>query len=81
MLRALIGPFAGAYAGAIHIFTSSQSTTEAVSLGVVPIFHITGLLFNVLAPVYLRSTTILMPRWDREPAGRLISRHQVTRWT
>ena len=29
MLRALIGPFAGAYAGAIHIFTSSDAATLA----------------------------------------------------
>ena len=58
-----------------------QSTTEAVSLGVVPMFHITGLLFNVLAPVYGGSTTILMPRWDRELAGRLIARHRVSHWT
>jgi fatty-acyl-CoA synthase len=52
-----------------------------VSLGVVPMFHITGLMYNVLGPVYLGSTTVLMPRWDRELAGRLISRHRVTHWT
>jgi fatty-acyl-CoA synthase len=52
-----------------------------VSLGVVPMFHITGLLFNVLAPVYGGSTMILMPRWDRELAGRLIARHRVSHWT
>jgi fatty-acyl-CoA synthase len=44
-------------------------------------FHITGLMYSVLAAVYLGSTTVLMPRWDRELAGRLISRHRVTHWT
>ena len=27
------------------------------------------------------STTVILPRWDRELAGRLISRHQVSHWT
>jgi fatty-acyl-CoA synthase len=47
----------------------------------VPMFHITGMLYGVLAPVYQGSTVVLMPRWDRELAGRLISRHRVTHWT
>jgi len=54
---------------------------EAISLGVVPMFHITGMLYGVLAPVYTGSTTVLLPRWDRELAGRLISQHHVTHWT
>ena len=56
-------------------------SAESISLGVVPMFHITGMLYGVLAPVYNGSTVVLMPRWDRELAGRLISRHQVTHWT
>jgi fatty-acyl-CoA synthase len=31
--------------------------------------------------VYVGSTTVILPRWDRELAGRLISRCQVTHWT
>ena len=58
-----------------------QSSAESVALGVVPMFHITGLMYNVLVSVHTGSTTVLMPRWDRELAGRLISRHRVTHWT
>jgi len=58
-----------------------HGSAEAVSLGVVPMFHITGMLYGVLLPVYMGSTVVLMPRWDRELAGRLISRHRVTHWT
>jgi fatty-acyl-CoA synthase len=54
---------------------------EAVSLGVVPMFHITGMMYGVLGPVWTGSTVVLMPRWDRELAGRLISRYQVSHWT
>lgn len=58
-----------------------QSGAESVALGVVPMFHITGLMYNVLAPAYSGSTTVIMPRWDRELAARLIARHRVTHWT
>lgn len=57
-----------------------HSGAESVSLGVVPMFHITGMLYGVLGPVYGGSTVVLMPRWDRDLAGRLISRHQVSHW-
>jgi fatty-acyl-CoA synthase len=58
-----------------------HASAESTSLGVVPMFHITGMLYGVLGPVYLGSTVVLLPRWDRELAGRFISRYQVTHWT
>jgi fatty-acyl-CoA synthase len=54
---------------------------EAVSLAVVPMFHATGMMYSVLGSVYVGSTAVILPRWDRELAGRLISRYQVTHWT
>ncbi|HEX6706592.1 MAG TPA: long-chain fatty acid--CoA ligase [Albitalea sp.] len=56
-------------------------SAESVSLGVVPMFHITGMMYGVLGPAYTGTTVVLMPRWDRELAGRLISHYQVTHWT
>jgi fatty-acyl-CoA synthase len=58
----------------------SFGTAESISLGVVPMFHITGMLYAVLGSVSAGSTVILMPRWDRELAGRLISLHGITHW-
>jgi len=57
------------------------ASAESVGLSVVPMFHVTGLLYGVLGPVFLGMTMVLMPRWDRELAARLIARHQVTHWT
>jgi fatty-acyl-CoA synthase len=57
------------------------ASAETVSLGVVPMFHITGMMYGVLGPVAGGSTVVVMPRWDRELAGRLISHYQVTHWT
>jgi len=56
------------------------SGPESVGLTVVPMFHITGLMYGVLSAVFVGSTGIVMPRWDRELAGRLMSRHRVTHW-
>jgi len=55
-------------------------TSETVGLVVVPMFHITGMVAVMHAAVYAGATMVLMPRWERELAGRLISRWQVTAW-
>jgi fatty-acyl-CoA synthase len=57
------------------------SGPEPVVLGVVPMFHITGMLYSVLGSVYAGCTVVLMPRWDRELCGRLISQHRISHWT
>jgi fatty-acyl-CoA synthase len=59
----------------------SQANPESVSLGVVPFFHVTGMMYSVLSPIYMGSSVVVMPRWDRELAGRQISRYKVTHWT
>jgi len=59
----------------------ANTSVADVTLGVVPMFHITGMVFYAHVPAYLGCTVVLMPRWDRELAGLLISRHRVTAWT
>ena len=58
-----------------------NGTPETVSLAVVPMFHITGMVSVMHAAIYSGATLILMPRWDRDLAGRLISKYRVTHWT
>ena len=52
-----------------------------VTLAVIPMFHITGMVSVMHTAIYTGSTIVVMPRWDRDLAGRLISRYQVTTWT
>jgi len=59
----------------------SNGTHENVSLCVVPLFHATGLVGVMHATLYVGGTLVLMPRWDRDLAGRLISSERVTHWT
>ncbi|WP_423459887.1 long-chain fatty acid--CoA ligase [Ottowia sp. VDI28] len=56
-------------------------TSESVVLGVVPMFHITGMVSVLHTAIFLGATLVIMPRWDRELAGRQISRYQITNWT
>jgi fatty-acyl-CoA synthase len=58
-----------------------SGSAESIVLGVVPMFHITGMLYGVISPMYSGATVVVMPRWDRELVGRLISRHKVSHWT
>ncbi len=58
-----------------------NGSTENVVLTVVPMFHITGMVSVMHTAIRGSATLVMMPRWDRELAGRLISRWQVTHWT
>lgn len=58
----------------------NYGSAEAVSLSVAPMFHITGMVYGVLGVVYFGSTGVILPRWDRELAARLIARHRISHW-
>ena len=58
-----------------------DGSAESMSLAVVPMFHITGMLYGLHLPIYLGSCAVIMPRWDRDLAGRLISQYRVNSWT
>jgi fatty-acyl-CoA synthase len=58
-----------------------NATPDAVTLLVVPMFHITGMVSAMHSNIYTGSTLVMMPRWDRDLAGWLISNWKVTAWT
>ena len=58
-----------------------SGTAENVTLCVVPMFHITGMVSLMHSCIYMAATMVVMPRWDRDVAGHLISRWKVTHWT
>ena len=58
-----------------------NGTPENAMLAVVPMFHITGMVSGMHACIYGSGCMVIMPRWDRELAGQLISQWKVTHWT
>ncbi|MFG6430187.1 long-chain-fatty-acid--CoA ligase [Roseateles sp. LYH14W] len=65
------------FAGALW----GNGSHEDVVLGVVPMFHITGMVVVMHGAIMGGAALVLMPRWQREYAARLIQEHRVTRWT
>src|SRR5690606_2285541 len=50
-------------------------------LAVLPFFHVTGMQGSMNGPLFVGATVVLLPRWDRTVAARLIERYRVTSWT
>jgi fatty-acyl-CoA synthase len=66
---------------AVAGFYWGNGTPENVTLAVVPMFHITGMVSLMHTSIFTGAALVIMPRWDRDLAGRLISRWKVTHWT
>ena len=64
--------------GAIWAGGASPDHVLLLSL---PLFHVTGMQISMNAAIYSGATLIIMPRWDRNLAGRLITQYKVTGWT
>jgi len=76
--------------GCIHthrsvIFNSVASPTWSgsivanhVSLAVLPFFHVTGMQSVMNSMIYCGGTLVILPRWDRDVAGQLITRYAVS---
>ena len=58
----------------------ARGSADDVSLAVVPFFHVTGMQMLMNGSIYLGAGIVVMTRWDRELALKLIERHQVTGW-
>jgi fatty-acyl-CoA synthase len=78
--------------GCIHTHATVMSTVvigsawfgahqDSVVLGTLPMFHVTGMQASMNNPIYTGSTVVLMTRWDRDTAARLIERYRIDGWT
>jgi fatty-acyl-CoA synthase len=54
---------------------------EIVTLALAPYFHVTGMQGSMNGPIYLGSTVVVLPRWDRDVAAQCVERYRVTGWT
>jgi len=81
----------GAPKGCIHTHLSvmqnavgnsvwSACDAQSVVLSVLPLFHVSGMQHGMHTPIYCGATIVMLPRWDREAAGRLIAAHGITHW-
>jgi fatty-acyl-CoA synthase len=78
--------------GCVHTHRSVMHTAIAqavwgaagchtVMLGVVPLFHVTGMQACMNMVIYVGASVVLLPRWDRQVAASMIERYQINSWT
>jgi fatty-acyl-CoA synthase len=78
--------------GCMHTHRTTMHTTvgsmtwfalqpEMTTLGLAPFFHVTGMQGSMNGTIYLGSTVVLLPRWDREVAAQCVQRYRITGWT
>jgi len=65
---------------AIGMSVLGQAGPDAVVLGAVPLFHVTGMQACMNMVVFVGATVVLLPRWDRRVAAAMIERYRVTGW-
>jgi fatty-acyl-CoA synthase len=53
--------------------------SEDRMLAALPLFHVTGMQSQMNGPIYFGGSLVIMPRWNRDVAARLIKQHRVTR--
>jgi len=52
----------------------------SVALATLPWFHVTGMQTAMSGPLYAGATIVVMTRWDRRLAARLIEHYRVSHW-
>lgn len=52
-----------------------------VALAVLPFFHVTGMQSVMNSMIFCGGSLVILPRWDKDVAGQLITRYKVTNWT
>ncbi|MGQ9558372.1 MAG: long-chain-fatty-acid--CoA ligase [Desulfurispora sp.] len=56
------------------------NTVSSVHLATLPLFHVTGLVHSMLAPLYAGATVVLLTRWDKRAALEAIEKYRCTHW-
>ncbi|NKI21482.1 long-chain fatty acid--CoA ligase [Paenibacillus dendritiformis] len=56
-------------------------TPESIVLSTLPLFHVTGMVHGMHTPIYMGAAIVMMTRWDRNTAARLIEDRKCTHWT
>ncbi|WP_150302570.1 long-chain fatty acid--CoA ligase [Pseudomonas saliphila] len=67
-------------ATAVHRSVWNLATADSVQLSTLPFFHVTGMQASMNSPIYTGSTSVIMTRWNRTVAAKLIERYRVTGW-
>jgi len=77
--------------GCLHSHATTGAVTQAYPnwnpmppnaaiLATLPLFHVTGMQNSMHVPILTGAPMVMMTRWNRDNAARLIQRHRVAQW-
>ncbi|RIV17056.1 long-chain fatty acid--CoA ligase [Alicyclobacillaceae bacterium I2511] len=58
----------------------AQAGPNSVHMGVLPFFHVAGMVHSFLAPLYTAGTILLFTRFEVEPFIQAMDRYRATHW-
>ncbi|WAH37596.1 long-chain fatty acid--CoA ligase [Alicyclobacillus dauci] len=79
--KGCIHPHRTVQANIVSVCTWYGITPSSVTLTALPLFHVTGMVHGMLGAIYSGAQMVIMTRWDRDMAAKLIERTRVTNWT
>lgn len=77
--------------GCLHKHSSVQANTiggaywdiltpNSVCFTTLPLFHVTGMIHSMHMPIFVGAEMIVLTRWDREYARKIIKKKQISHW-
>ncbi|MEJ9210946.1 long-chain fatty acid--CoA ligase [Bacillus smithii] len=55
-------------------------TPNSVCFTTLPLFHVTGMIHSMHMPIFVGAEMIVLTRWDREYARKIIKKKQISHW-
>jgi len=78
--KGCIHPHRTVNANIVGAYHWGDVTSDSVALATLPFFHVTGMVHSMHTPIFAGAAMVLMTRWDRDAAARLIELHRCTHW-
>lgn len=57
-----------------------NTMSDSVHLSTLPLFHVTGMLHSMHAPIFAGASMVILTRWDRSLAAKSIEEYHCTHW-
>ncbi|PLT35534.1 long-chain fatty acid--CoA ligase [Bacillus sp. V5-8f] len=67
-------------ANVLSAYYWSGTTSDSVSLTTLPLFHVTGMVHSMHAPIYAGAAMVMLTRWDRNTAVEAIQKYKCSHW-
>lgn len=78
--KGCIHPHRTVNANIVSAYHWGNVTSDSVCLVTLPLFHVTGMVHSMHLPIFAGSAMVMMTRWNRDSAARLIEMYGCSHW-